>query len=99
MEHQSKSLEMTRAHVFISGKVQGVGYRFYTLEKALKMSVNGTVKNLSDGRVEAIFEGSKESVEKMIKWCEQGPTYAVVKDVKVEYEKPEGIKGFEIIRY
>lgn len=99
MQDQSKSSAITRAHVLISGKVQGVGYRFSTLEVALKFGVNGWVKNLSDGRVEAVFEGSQETIEKMIKWCNKGPTSAVVKDVTAKYEQPEGIEGFEIHHY
>jgi len=99
MENQSRYLQITRAHVFITGKVQGVGYRFSTLETAVSLSVNGWVKNLPDGRVEAVFEGSEELVKKMINWCYQGPKSAVVKDVLVKYEQPEGIEGFEIYRY
>lgn len=100
MQNQSTSLSLkrTRAHVFISGKVQGVGYRFSTLEAALNVGVNGWVKNLPDGRVEAVFEGSKEAIEKMINWCKNGPSSAIVKDVTVAYEKPLGIQGFEIHR-
>lgn len=62
------------------------------------MGINGWVRNLSDGRVEALFEGSKAAVEEMINWCRLGPRGAVVKDVAVEYEEPEGLQGFEIRR-
>ena len=98
MENQSRYLQATRAHVFITGKVQGVGYRFSTLQTAVNLGINGWVKNLPDGRVEAIFEGSEEVVKKMINWCYQGPECAVVKDVVIKYEQTEGIKGFEIHR-
>lgn len=99
MQKQSKYSQITRAHVFISGKVQGVGYRFSTLEIAVKIGVNGWVKNLPDGRVEAVFESNKEAIEKMINWCKKGPDYAIVKDISIEYQEPQAIKGFEIHRY
>ncbi|NEQ41453.1 MAG: acylphosphatase [Okeania sp. SIO3I5] len=98
MENQSKYLHITRAHVFITGKVQGVGYRFSTLQTAVSLGINGWVKNLPDGRVEAVFEASDELVKKMINWCYQGPKSAVVKDVVVKYEQAESIEGFEIQR-
>jgi acylphosphatase len=56
------------------------------------------VRNLSDGRVEAVFEGPRNVVEKIIHWCHQGYPPAVVKDVAVDYEELEGIQGFEIRR-
>ena len=87
-----------RAHVFISGKVQGVGYRYSTMNAARKLGLNGWVRNLADSRVEAVFEGESETVEEMIRWCHQGSDAAVVKDVQVDYSEAEGLQGFEIIR-
>jgi acylphosphatase len=91
------SAKQTRAHAFISGKVQGVGYRYSTMNAAKKLNLNGWVRNLADSRVEAVFEGSQEVVEEMIRWCHQGSDAAVVKDVQVDYSQPEGLQGFEII--
>ncbi len=90
--------KQTRAHAFISGKVQGVGYRYSTMNEAKKLGLNGWVRNLADSRVEAVFEGASEVVEEMIRWCHQGPNSAVVKDVQVEYSQAEGLQGFEIVR-
>ncbi len=90
--------KQTRAHAFISGKVQGVGYRYSTMNAAKKLGLNGWVRNLADSRVEAVFEGTQEVVEEMIRWCHQGPNSAVVKDVQVEYSQAEGLQGFEIVR-
>ena len=98
MQDKSKYLEYTRAHVLISGKVQGVGYRFSTSQTAVSLGINGWVKNLPDGRVEAVFEGRKETVEKMINWCYTSPRSAVVQNVLVRYQQVEGIEGFEIYR-
>ena len=90
--------ETTRAHVFVSGIVQGVGYRFTTAKQAKQLGVSGWVRNLPDERVEGVFEGTKAAVEQMIRWCHKGPLGAVVKDVIVEYEEPKGIREFEIKR-
>jgi acylphosphatase len=98
MPNQSAPQEQIRAHVFISGRVQGVGYRYSTMDEADRLGVHGWVRNLPDGRVEAVFEGSKTVVEEMIRWCHKGPSAAVVKDVAVEYEEPEGLRGFETRR-
>lgn len=95
----SLPLSTTRAHVFVSGTVQGVGYRYSTMNYAKRLGVNGWVQNLDDDRVEAVFEGSTEAVEQMIAWCRMGPRGAVVKAVTIEYEKPEGDRRFEIRRY
>ena len=88
--------ERTRAHVFVSGKVQGVYYRANTRDTARERGVDGWVKNLEDGRVEAVFEGSEEDVEGMVEWCHTGSPRAEVDDVEVEYEDPEGLEGFRI---
>lgn len=98
MQNLSTSEAQIRAHVFISGKVQGVGYRFSALDEARRLGINGWVKNLLDRRVEAVFEGSQALVEEMIEWCQQGPPGAVVQDVMVEYETPQGLRGFETRR-
>jgi acylphosphatase len=90
--------EKIRDRVIISGIVQGVGYQFFTQKEAYQQGVMGWVRNLPDGRVEAVFEGSPEAVKAMVHWCHQGPQSAVVQQVVVEHEEPEGIKGFEILR-
>jgi len=86
-----------RAHVYVSGQVQGVFFRDSTQEKAEQLGLTGWVKNLPDGRVEALFEGPSESVRGMIRWCKQGPPPATVEDVDTEFEAPQGdLKGFEV---
>ncbi len=71
-------MEKGRAHVMIEGRVQGVFFRHHTQEMAFKLRVKGWVRNCRDGSVEAVFEGDKESVNKMIEWCRQGPSTARV---------------------
>ena len=85
-----------RAHVFISGHVQGVYYRANTRDTAREMGVDGWVRNLDDGRVEAVFEGKPDAVESMVEWCHEGSPRADVSDVELEYHEPEGVNEFEI---
>ncbi len=88
---------MKRVHVFISGKVQGVFYRAYTQDEAKKLGVNGWVRNLPDGRVEAVFEGVDEAVDEMVKWCYKGSPASKVEKVEVIEEPYTGeFKDFEI---
>ncbi|MDQ3847720.1 MAG: acylphosphatase [Thermoproteota archaeon] len=87
----------TRAHVFIKGKVQGVYFRQNTKQVATKHKVNGWVRNLLDGRVEAIFEGDNIDVNKVMEWCHVGPPNSIVDDVEVRFEKYTGeFAGFTI---
>ncbi len=90
--------DLVSAHVFVSGRVQGVGYRASTTDAAALLKINGWVRNLRDGRVEALFEGSADQVEEMIRWCYKGPPSAVVRDVHVDYVEPSQAKGFHIAR-
>jgi acylphosphatase len=86
--------DTVRAHVYILGKVQGVSFRATTVDKANEQDVDGWVKNLPDGRVEAVFEGIGDAVESMIDFCHDGPSRAHVKTVDVEYEEARGVDGF-----
>jgi acylphosphatase len=86
-----------RAHVLISGRVQGVFFRVRTTERALRLGVMGWVRNLPNGKVEAVFEGEEERVASLIEFCRHGPSYAVVKDVDVTWETPTGeFESFEM---
>ncbi len=87
----------TRAHVFVSGKVQGVYYRANTRDTAREKNVSGWVRNLDDGRVEAVFEGDEDAVEEMVEWCHEGSPRAEVENVEVEWEEAtDEFDGFEI---
>ena len=90
--------DRVRAHVFVSGRVQGVFYRATTRDTARERDVDGWVRNLDDGRVEAVFEGPREAVEGLVEWCHTGSPSAVVEDVAVDYEDPEGVNGFTVRR-
>lgn len=77
---------MVRARLLISGIVQGVGYRYHCRRQAQGLGLVGWVRNLDDGRVEAVVQGSREQVESMIRWCYRGPSEARVTDIAVAYE-------------
>jgi acylphosphatase len=86
---------MVRAHLFISGIVQGVGYRYHCHREAVSRRLSGWVRNLDDGRVEAVFQGAKEDVEGMIQWCYRGPSEARVSNIDVAYEEAaDDLQGF-----
>lgn len=79
-----------RAHIFVAGKVQGVYYRQNTAEVAKADRVSGWVRNLADGRVEAVFEGDESSVNRVIEWCRRGPPRAEVEKVDAKFESYTG---------
>jgi acylphosphatase len=70
-------------HLLITGRVQGVGFRFYTQRKAQELGVNGWVRNRRDGSVEAVIQGDAAAVEAMIAWARRGPSSAAVADLRV----------------
>ena len=77
-----------RAHLLIGGRVQGVGFRYSTTIEADSLGLSGWVRNLPDGRVEVVAEGPRAVVERLIEWCRQGPRYAWVDKVDVDWEAP-----------
>ncbi len=88
--------EHVRAHVWISGRVQGVFFRASTVDEAVARGVDGWVRNSSDGRVEAVCEGEKSAVEAMIAWCRKGPPAARVSSVEVVWGEPKGEASFTV---
>ena len=90
-------MSTVRAHVWVAGRVQGVWFRQSCADEARALGVAGWVRNLGDGRVEAVFEGPVAAVERMVSWCRQGPPRAVVTDVTIDRdEKPESLAGFGV---
>jgi acylphosphatase len=79
-----------RAHVFVTGRVQGVFFRSQTQHKADRYDVKGWVRNLPDDRVEAVFEGEKEAVQTLIEFCKHGPSGARVTNIDLTWEKYTG---------
>jgi acylphosphatase len=95
---QQRHAELVRARVVIDGRVQGVSFRANTCDQARAIGVHGWVRNLDDGRVEALFEGSLRNVQRVINWCYSGPSSARVASVEVHWESPTGEEqSFQII--
>lgn len=89
----------TRAHVLVSGEVQGVFFRQETKRRADNVDVNGWVRNRSDGSVEAVFEGEEQAVKALVEFCKRGPSRAIVTNAEVEWEKYVGEFSDFRIRY
>ena len=90
-------MKTTKAHLFIEGRVQGVFYRAFTRNIAAKLGLNGWARNLYDGRVEALFEGSRELLDQAIQECWRGPAGSSVRNITVSWEESSAeYKGFEI---
>jgi acylphosphatase len=95
---QSNTEAISRARVVISGRVQGVSFRASTRDQARAIGVAGWVRNLADGRVEALFEGPQAHVQRIVNWCYRGPSPARVASVEVHWEPPTGQEhGFQIM--
>ena len=93
-------MEKVRAHVLISGRVQGVFFRAYTQRAAQEKGISGWVMNTRDGRVEAVLEGPKEQVEDMINWCHQGSPMSQVTGVSTDWQEYTGeFKDFSVRYY
>ena len=81
----------------VSGRVQGVYFRSYTADKARELGINGWVRNVAGGRVEAVFEGEEQAVREMVEWCWTGSPSARVEEVQVAWEEATGeFEGFDV---
>jgi len=78
-----------RLHVYIEGRVQGVGFRYSTCDQAVSLGLTGWVRNLADGRVEAVFEGPRAALESVLAWCREGPRGAGVAHVQAQWPSGE----------
>ena len=88
-----------RAHVFVSGRVQGVFFRMETRHEAMKRNIEGWIRNTSNGRVEATFEGEREDVELLINFCKIGSPNARVTKIDLQWKEYTGeFKAFKIRR-
>ena len=89
--------EIAEAHVIVSGRVQGVWFRGNTQRVAAAAGVRGWVRNLPDRRVEAVLQGDRRAVEKVIEFMREGPPGAAVADLAVSFRPPaEAFRGFDI---
>lgn len=89
-------MAVVRKRVFVEGRVQGVWFRESARQIAEGSGLAGWVRNLADGRVEAVFEGDPEAVDRAVEWCRTGPERALVTGVQVSEERPAALSGFAI---
>lgn len=91
-------MDVARKHVLISGLVQGVAFRYWTHRRARERGLSGWVRNRSDGRVEAVFQGPRSEVDELVEWCHHGPPAARVTEVLVNEEPPDpALDGFAVL--
>jgi len=88
-----------QAKIFVIGSVQGIGFRYFVKSNARRLKLTGWVKNTDDGGVEVLAQGSKETIEKLVKFCEKGPFLAEVKSVSVEWGNgEEQLDDFKVLK-
>ena len=93
-------MSLRRAHLRIHGLVQGVSFRAYAQDEATRLKLGGWIRNLDDGDVEAIAEGSPDDVDQFVRWCHEGPPHAEVESVTLqEDEKATGeFASFKVVK-
>lgn len=87
---------IVQIHVWIEGRVQGVGYRASTHHQANQRNIKGWVRNVPNGEVEAVFVGRQDAVDSMLQWCRSGPPAAHVTNIRVQSESPETYSDFRV---
>jgi acylphosphatase len=95
-DDESRSAEARRCRLVVHGLVQGVFYREATRRRAEEAGVSGWVRNRADGTVEAVLEGEPDAVERVVRFCSEGPRGARVERVERFDERPEGLAGFSV---
>jgi acylphosphatase len=88
---------LSGARIVVRGRVQGVFFRDGVREQARARGVAGWVRNRADGSVEAVLEGARPAIDRVIDWCRVGPPHAEVDDVEVRWEEPAGLAGFRVL--
>jgi len=91
--------DQARVHLTIEGRVQGVFFRYSTVEEAVGLRLKGKVRNCPDGSVEVVAEGPRQNIEDLIHWCRHGPPGAHVHNVRIQWEDYKGeFETFRITR-
>jgi acylphosphatase len=95
---QDKDVALVRAHLYVKGYVQGVFYRHTAAQRARSRGLSGWIRNLPDGRVEAVIEGEETAVRDLVEWCRSGPAHASVEDVELSWEPAvDDSSGFSVL--
>jgi acylphosphatase len=88
---------MIHVNITVSGKVQRIGFRFTSMQEAVRLGVRGFVMNVDHDKVYLEAEGEESTVEKFIEWCKKGPTWAQVKQISIEKSELKNFTSFEIL--
>jgi acylphosphatase len=97
MRPSEAKAKKNRAHLLISGRVQGVWYRGSTKQQADDLGLTGWVRNCPSGQVEVVVEGADAAIDKLISWCRTGPSMAQVTDVRIDFDDYRGeFVGFSV---
>ena len=92
-------MSLKRVELLISGMVQGVGFRYYTYQRAQRLHLTGWVRNLPDGRVQVLAEGERGILEELISELKTGPNFAVIQDIDMTWSEPTGqYSSFDVAR-
>jgi len=86
-------------HVWVTGSVQDVGFRYFTNRNAKELGIKGWIRNTEDGKVEAVFQGDENNIQRMIELCRHGPSSSHVKDIKIVESDENKIYDDFSIRY
>ncbi|MFH1210195.1 MAG: acylphosphatase [archaeon] len=87
---------MQRVHVLIEGSVTGVGFRFFVQRNASLLNIKGWIKNISENKIEAVFEGQEQDIKKLLEICKEGPSLSYIKTIKVKEEEFQNLTKFEV---
>ena len=97
MASQNETNDIQELHVYVNGWVQGVGYRYFVVNNALALGLRGYVRNLSDGSVEVLAQGTRANLERLLTMLQRGPTAAEVNEIRTLWGQPtEHLSGFHV---
>ncbi|HXZ03851.1 MAG TPA: acylphosphatase [Ktedonobacteraceae bacterium] len=97
MASQNETNEIQELHAYVVGWVQGVGYRYFVVNTALSLGIRGYVRNLSDGNVEVLAQGTRPNLERLLAMLQRGPSAAEVHEIRTRWGQPtEHLSGFHV---
>jgi acylphosphatase len=97
MASQNETHDIQELHAYVNGWVQGVGYRYFVVNNALALGLRGYVRNMSEGSVEVIAQGTRPNLERLLTLLQRGPSAAEVKEIRTNWGQPtEHFSGFHV---
>ena len=97
MATQNETNDIQELHSYVDGWVQGVGYRYFVVNTAVSLDLRGYVRNLSDGSVEVLAQGTRPTLERLLTMLQRGPSAAEVNEIRTDWRQPtEHLSGFHV---